>query len=224
MNKKKWLLASIIALIVLPALAAGAVSWHVRALGATYVQRRVDDLDPAPVAIVLGAKAKASGAPSDVLSDRIAQAVTLYRSGKVRKLLLSGDHGRPEYDEVNCMRRCALAEGVRPEDIFCDHAGFDTYDSMYRARDVFDVTRAIVVTQGFHLPRALYIARGLGIEASGAPCDQRRYIARLWNAAREALARVKAFKDVAITKARPRFLGPKIPIDGDGRASWDEGR
>ena len=120
------------------------------------------------------------------------------------------------------MRRFVLAAGVPPEDVFCDHAGFDTYDSLYRARDVFQVHRVIVVTQRFHLPRALYIARGLGIDASGAPCDRRRYVARHWNAAREVLARVKAFKDVALVRPFPRFLGPAIPIDGDGRASWDE--
>jgi len=223
--KMKWKRAlGFVTLLGACAIAAlGAVSWHVQSSGAAHVRPGLVDLSHAPCAIVLGARVKPTGLPSDVLADRLQQAVLLYRTGKARKLLLSGDHGRKDYDEVNCMRRAVLQAGISPADIFCDHAGFDTYDSLFRAREVFGVKQAIVVTQAFHLPRALYIARGLGIEAEGTPCDQRRYLSRHWNTLREAAARVKAFADVALIKSSPRFLGAKIPIEADGRASWDEG-
>lgn len=223
---KNWkrALAGLGMLVLLMALALSAVSWYVHATGKTGVFTTVTALLDAPCAIVLGARVKMGGVPSDILADRLEQAVLLYRTGKVKKLLLSGDHGRKDYDEVNSMRRAVLLKGVSPRDVFCDHAGFDTFDSMYRARAIFGVRQAIVVTQAFHLPRALYIANSLGIDAQGTPCDQRRYLARHWNSAREAAARVKAFFDVAIIGAQPRFLGPQIPIEGDGRTSWDEDR
>jgi SanA protein len=181
--------------------------------------------DPANVphaqaALVLGAQVLPSGRPSDMLVDRVRAARDLYRAGRVDKLLLSGDHSRVNYDEVGTMRRMLLADGVPAEDIFTDHAGFDTWDSAQRAKRVFDVRSAVVVTQGFHMARALYEARRAGLDATGFLADRRNYghvMPRL--KAREALARVKALGDV-ITGASPRFLGAEIPITGDGRQSW----
>lgn len=179
------------------------------------------ELSPAPVAIVLGASVRADGTPSDALADRLAQAVELYRAGTVEKLLLSGDHGREHYDETNAMRRWVLERGVRAEDVFCDHAGFSTHDTMARARTVFGVTRAIVVTQRFHLARALYTASVLGMDVQGTPCDQRTYVKGAWFALREMGSRTKALIQSGILHAGPRRLGAPISLDGDGRASWD---
>ena len=120
-------------------------------------------LPHAQAALVLGAQVKPDGTPSDMLADRIATAEELYRAGKVDKLLLSGDHGRVAYDEVGTMRRELLADGIPGRDLFTDHAGFDTWDSAQRARRVFGVDSAIVVTQRFHLPRALFAARRAGL-------------------------------------------------------------
>jgi SanA protein len=174
----------------------------------------------AQAALVLGAQVMPNGAPSSMLSDRIDAAAELYEAGKVDKLLLSGDHSRVTYDEVGTMKRILLARGIPAEDIFTDHAGFDTWDSAQRARRIFDVRSAVVVTQNFHMARALYDARRAGLTVTGYAADRRDYgrvLRRLQ--VREAAARVKALGD-AITGAGPHFLGPEIPITGDGRQSW----
>ncbi len=173
----------------------------------------------AQAALVLGAQVMPNGAPSSMLSDRIDAAAELYEAGKVDKLLLSGDHGRVNYDEVGTMKRILLARGIPAEDIFTDHAGFDTWDSAQRAKRVFDVRSAIVVTQRFHMARALYDARHAGLKATGYVADRRDYgrvMRRLQ--VREAAARVKTLADV-VTGADPHFLGPELPITGDGRTS-----
>jgi SanA protein len=176
----------------------------------------------AQAALVLGAQVMPNGAPSSMLSDRIDAAQELYEAGKVDKLLLSGDHSRVKYDEVGTMRRILLQRGIPAEDIFTDHAGFDTWDSAQRAARVFDVDSAVVVTQRFHMARALYDARRAGLKVTGYAADRRDYgrvLRRLQ--VREAAARVKTLGD-AITSAEPHFLGAEIPITGDGRVSWGE--
>ncbi len=175
----------------------------------------------ATVAIVLGAKVNADGNPSDVLADRLITAFELYQNGNVDKVLLSGDHGTESYDEVMAMRDFLLEYGVEPDDLFLDHAGFDTYDTMYRARFVFHVEDAIVVTQKFHLPRAVMTARILGIEATGVVADRQRYVKQLQFSARELLARIKATKDL-ILKPSSTYLGEPIPITGNGQVTWDD--
>jgi SanA protein len=182
--------------------------------------RGLNSLPHAQAALVLGAQVMPSGKPSVMLADRIAAAADLYKAHKVDKLLLSGDHGQWSYDEVGAMRRALLADGVKPQDVFTDHAGFDTWDSAQRARRVFDVQSVIVVTQSFHMARALYAAREAGLKATGYSADRRKYghiLQRL--EVRELFARVKVIADAA-TGAGPRFLGPEIPITGDGRKSW----
>ena len=174
----------------------------------------------AQAALVLGAQVKPDGTPSDMLIDSIRAGEDLYRAGRVDKLLLSGDHSRRDYDEVGTMRRIMLADGIPAGDIFTDHAGFDTWDSAQRAKRVFDVDRAVVVTQRFHMARALFDARHAGLKVTGFAADRRDYgkvMGRL--RVREAAARVKALGD-AVTGANPHFLGAEIPISGDGRASW----
>jgi len=180
----------------------------------------VTDSPEADAAIVLGARVYQSGSLSPVLADRLDTGIKLYTEGKVKKLLLTGDHGQTTYDEVNNMRLYALEQGVPEEDIFMDHAGFSTYESMYRARDVFKVNKAIIVTQEFHLPRALYTARSLGLIASGVKADKRNYIGEDYLRFREFVANTKAAAQLAIHD-RPTYLGPEIPIWGDGRATKD---
>jgi SanA protein len=175
----------------------------------------------AQAALVLGAQVMPNGAPSSMLSDRITAAEELYKAGRVDKLLLSGDHGRRTYDEVGTMKAILLQHGIPGEDIFTDHAGFDTWDSAQRAKRVFDVDSVVVVTQRFHMARALYDARRAGLEATGYVADKRDYgrvMPRL--RVREVAARVKTVGDW-VTGADPHFLGPEIPITGDGRKSWD---
>jgi len=180
----------------------------------------VADAPHAQAALVLGAQVAPDGRLSTMLRDRLARAAELYHAGKVDKVLASGDHGTAGYDEVNAMKRALVAAGVPERDVFTDHAGFDTWDSVVRAREVFGVASALVVTQGFHLPRAVWLARRAGLEAHGVAADQHAYGASTnrRNAVREVLARVKAVADV-VTGRDPRHLGPRIPITGDGRAS-----
>lgn len=183
-------------------------------------KRELRDLPHAQAALVLGAQVMPSGKPSVMLADRIQSAADLYEAGKVDKLLLSGDHGQWRYDEVGTMRHALVARGVKPADIFTDHAGFDTWDSAQRARRVFGVRSVIVVTQRFHMARALFDARRAGLHATGYDADRRKYGPILKKLEiRETLARVKAVADT-VTGADPRFLGPRLPIEGDGRRSW----
>jgi SanA protein len=209
------LLLSLLALVVLVVAVANAVVL----LGGRSDHDTVADAPRAQVALVLGAQVRSDGSMSTMLADRVRVAAELYRAGKVRKVLASGDHGSEHYDEVDAMRRGLLAAGVPPEDLFTDHAGFDTFDSAFRARKVFKVGSALVVTQRFHLARAVWLARRAGLRADGVVADRHDYgrantLARV----REAFARVKAVGEVA-TGHQPRYLGEPVPITGDGRTS-----
>jgi SanA protein len=221
MRRRRWIVIAAIAVVLPLALVAGANA--IVLLGGSGDAKSLRDVPHAQAALVLGAQVKPDGQPSPILADRIAAAAELYRAHKVDKLLVSGDHGQWSYDEVGTMRAALLRDGVRPQDLFTDHAGFDTWDSAQRARKVFGVRSVIVVTQDFHMARALYAARRAGLAASGYSADRRRYGAVLTRLRlREALARVKVVAD-ALTGTRARFLGPQIPIAGDGRRSWGPG-
>ena len=172
--------------------------------------------------LVLGAKVMQSGAPSHMLEDRCRRAVELFDAGAAPVLLMSGDHGQWEYDEVTAMKQYAVDHDVPSGAVFMDHAGFSTYDSLYRARDVFQAKRIIVVTQRYHLFRALYIARRLGLEAHGVACDYRPYATQARNSAREFLARCKDFAKCAVPPA-PKYLGPPIPLHLGGDVTNDRG-
>ena len=214
-----WALLAVVVLVILVAIVVLVTSLITTQSAGRHIVASPQDAPQAKVAIVLGARVMADGSPSAMLADRLATGVALYKLGKVRKLLLSGDHGQTTYDEVNAMRKYCLAQGVPDQDIFMDHAGFDTYETMYRARDVFKVTDCLVVTQGFHVPRAVYIARTLGLDATGVVADLRPYPNEWRFSLREWPARVKAYFQLHVTHPKPRFLGPVIPIDGDGRAT-----
>ena len=180
---------------------------------------RHEPLDaPLDCALVLGAGVAEDGTPSWVLQDRLAASLALHRSGRVKRIIVSGDHGTPGYDEPNAMRAWLEARGVPASAIFMDHAGFDTYSSVWRARHVFGAERVVIVTQQFHLPRALWVARSLGMAAEGAPADQRLYRGAVWFQAREVISRTKAFIDVAGGRT-PRYAGPRISLEQDGRVT-----
>ncbi|HEY0317175.1 MAG TPA: ElyC/SanA/YdcF family protein [Solirubrobacterales bacterium] len=180
----------------------------------------VGEVPRAQVAIVPGAGVNPDGTMSTMLADRVRQAARLWHAGKVEKVLVSGDHGSWAYDEPDTMRKALVADGVAPRDVFEDHAGFDTWATMVRAKSIFGVRDAVVITQGFHMPRALYLADEAGIEATGLTADLHPYgIQGVKSDVREALSRVKAIADV--TLQTPAMAGPRIPIDSaDGRESW----
>lgn len=170
--------------------------------------------------IVPGCRVWNNGTPSLMLSDRLDRGIALYKAGAAPKLLMSGDHGQHNYDEVNAMKDYAMNADVPSEDVFMDHAGFSTYETMYRAGEVFEADTVIIVTQEYHLYRAVYIANALGLEAYGVSSDYHVYPARRRNEAREMLARTKDFM-TSIYKPEPTYLGEVIPISGNGDLTND---
>ena len=165
--------------------------------------------------LVLGCGVRSDGTPSAMLEDRLKQAITLYTNGAAPKLLMSGDHGQKDYDEVNTMKNYALQAGIPSQDIFMDHAGFSTYESVYRAKSIFQAKKILIVTQEYHLHRALHIAKALGVEAYGVSADLRDYSGQFYRDVREILARNKDFL-TGIFKPKPTYLGEAIPVWGDG--------
>ena len=159
--------------------------------------------------LVLGCGVRPDGTPSLMLTDRLETGIALYRAGAAEKLLMSGDHGTEDYDEVNTMKRIAKESGVPSTDIFMDHAGFSTYDSVYRAKEIFCAEKVIIVSQKYHLPRALYVAAA---DVS--------YRGQSYREAREMLARAKDFCNAAL-KRKPRLLGDAIPVSGNGDSTND---
>ena len=158
--------------------------------------------------------------PSPMLEDRLLEGLKLYKNNISNKIIVSGDHGKSDYDEVNIMKDYLIDKGVPSEDIFMDHAGFSTYDSIYRVKEIFKAENIIVVTQKYHLFRALYIANGLNIEAYGVNSDPRRYIGASYRELREVAARNKDFVKMII-KPKPTYLGDEIPVSGDGNITND---
>ena len=171
--------------------------------------------------IVLGCHVKSDGVPGRMLTDRLDMGIALYKAGVAPKLLMSGDHGTKEYNEVGSMKRYAEEAGVPSEDIFMDHAGFSTYETVYRAKEIFGAERILIVTQEYHLYRALYVAEALGLEAWGVAADYRSYSGQFSRDVREVLARVKDF-GMSIFKPEPTYLGETIPISGNGELTHDE--
>jgi vancomycin permeability regulator SanA len=186
--------------------------WQVRASTAGAIYALDDARLPARhTALVFGAGLTATGGPSPILYDRVATAVDLYRAGKVAKLLMTGDNGSVEYNEVAAMLRTAVDLGVPERDIVLDYAGFRTYDSCYRARAVFGLREATLVTNAFHLPRALYTCAALGVQGAGVISDRRPY-STTQNALRE-LPALAVTRWWLLVDRQPRFLGPRVDID-----------
>lgn len=216
-KKRVWVLLAVVLLlaVVIPVGVSSYVCVSVKDQIITSDEAAKLDAD---AILILGARVWDNGQPSGILKDRINTGVDLYNAGASDRLLMSGDHGQDDYDEVNAMKDYALEKGVPGETIFLDHAGFSTYESLYRARNIFQVKTVLIVTQEYHLYRALYIARALGLNAYGVACDTRNYNAYLLFDLRETLARCKDFI-YSILQPLPTYLGDVIPITGDGNAT-----
>lgn len=170
--------------------------------------------------IVLGCGINGGNKPSDMLRDRLNFAIDIYKKGGAPKLLMSGDHGRVGYNEVGVMKQYAIDKGVPSEDIFMDHAGFSTYETMYRAKAIFQAEKVIVVTQEYHLFRGMYNAEKLGMESYGVASDVYGYQDKLYRETREVIARCKDFL-WCVFKPEPTYLGEAIPVSGNGDATND---
>lgn len=171
--------------------------------------------------LILGAGVRAGGVPSPMLQDRLLQGIELYQTGASKRLLMSGDHGQKAYDEVNVMKQFAIDREVPSTAVFMDHAGFSTYESVYRAKAIFQAERIMIVTQKYHLYRALYIAKALGLDAWGVASDPRPYAGQEYRELREILGRIKDFFKV-MSKPAPTYLGEPIPLSGNGDVTNDQ--
>ena len=178
------------------------------------------DLTDVDCILVLGAGVYGNK-PRPMLEDRILTGIELYNNGVSRKIIMSGDHGQEDYDEVNVMKSYAIDEGINSSDIFMDHAGFSTYDSIYRLKEIFEVDKVVIVTQEYHLYRALYIAKELEIEAYGVSANLRDYPGQFKREVREILARDKDLVKV-IFKPSSTYVGETIPVTGDGNITNDK--
>ena len=177
------------------------------------------ELSDIDCAVILGAGVR-DAKPTPMLRDRLLTGIELYKSGAAKKLIMSGDHGSEEYDEVNIMKSFAVENGVPDSDIFMDHAGFSTYETVYRAKEIFEADNIIIVSQKYHLYRALYIAKKLGVKAVGVSADLNTYRGQTKRDLREILARDKDFFN-CIIKPEPTYLGDKIPVSGNGNLTND---
>lgn len=172
--------------------------------------------------IVLGASVKHGDTPSLMLSDRLDKAIELYKAGAAPKIIMSGDHGSKYYNEVQVMKDYAIKAGVPSEDIFMDHAGFSTYDTMYRAKEIFGAKKVLIVTQKYHLYRSIYVAKKLGMDAGGVAAEEIRYHGQTKRDFREIVAVNKDFI-WSLFKFKPKFLGDKISLDQSGDVTNDQG-
>ena len=170
--------------------------------------------------VVLGCQVRPDGTPSLMLQDRIDKSVELYKAGAASTILMSGDHHTQDYDEPGKMKEVAVGQGVEARDVFQDHGGLSTYETMYRAKEVFGAQRVLIVTQRYHLYRSLYIAQALGLEAWGVPALEVNYPGQTYRDVREILARCK---DVvkSISQPLPTYLGKAVDLDGDGGVTDD---
>ena len=187
------------------------------------IVNKTDKKDKYDAIIVLGASLW-KGEPSPLLKERLDKAIELYNKGISKKILMSGDHSIDNHDEVNTMKRYAIEKGVPSEDIFMDHAGFSTYESMYRAKAIFKIKKAVIVTQKYHLPRSLYISNKLGLDTIGIKANNHKTYNRIINIYRNIREYIAIDKDVikCIFKPYPTYLGEQIPITGNGDKTNDK--
>lgn len=222
---KRIIKRTFIILLCLGVLCAGAVfgiNAYVKHVGGQMIVSAEDAtaIEDADCIIVLGCQVRDDGTPSDMLRDRLERGIELYNMGVAPKIIMSGDHGQTEYDEVNTMKQYAIDAGVPSEDIFMDHAGFSTYESIYRAKEIFEADNIVIVTQEYHLYRALYISERFGLTAHGVACDYNIYAGQKMRDIREILARNKDFL-TSVFKPEPTYLGEAIPVNGNGDLTND---
>ena len=182
--------------------------------------QKAAELEDVDCIIILGCQVKDDGSLSHMLRDRLMSGLEVYEADAAQKLIMSGDHGREEYDEVGAMKNYAIENGVPSENVFMDHAGFSTYETVYRAKEIFQADKVIIVTQEYHLYRALYIAEQFGMEAYGVSADLNRYAGQSMRDFREVLARCKDWA-MCIFKPEPTYLGEAIPVSGNGDVTND---
>ena len=220
MNKTlKRILISLLTMLIIGLIIIFGINLYVKSSTKQSIMS-INDLNKDYDAIlVLGAGLR-NGKPSPVLKDRLDTAYEVYENGASNKIIVSGDHGTKTYDEVNVMKDYLTNKGVPSEDIFMDHAGFSTYDSIYRAKEIFQTEKVIIVTQEFHLYRSLYISSKLNLEAKGVSATLRHYTGETTFELREVLARDKDFIKT-IFKPEPKYLGDTIPVFGDGNVTND---
>lgn len=225
-SKRKIWLTLLCSALLIGVLGAGAVfginGWVKHSVADRILtESQATELQDVDCIVVLGCQVRSDGTPSHMLEDRLKRGVALYHSGAAPKLLMSGDHGTDGYDEVNAMKRFAVEANVPSENVFMDHAGFSTYETVYRAKEIFEADKILIVTQQYHLYRALYIAEALGIEAYGVASDYRQYSGQTNRDIREILARVKDF-GMSVIQPEPTYLGKVIPISGNGELTHDD--
>lgn len=219
-NLLKRIIIVLLCLVVVVVGALLVLNAHVKGVARDNIisPESVAELGDADCIVVLGCQVKSDGMPSDMLRDRLRRGVELYKNGIAPKIIMSGDHGQKEYDEVTTMKNWAIENGVPEEDIFMDHAGFSTYESVYRAKEIFGAKRVVIVTQEYHLYRALYIAEKLGLEGVGAAADYHIYAGQAYRDLREVAARCKDFF-TTLFKVKPTYLGPAISLAGSGNVT-----
>ena len=213
---KKWLLGLFILALLIVAVPVGINDWVIQSTASRILTtEKATELQDVECILVLGCAVRPDGTPSPMLAERLQKGVELYENGAAPKLLMSGDNGQVEYNEVAAMGNYALEKGVPSYDIFLDYAGFSTYESMYRAKDIFQAKKILIVTQKYHLHRALYIAQALGLDAYGVSCDTQVYAGQTNRDIREVLARNKDFL-TSIFKPKPTYVGDPVPVSGPG--------
>ena len=220
--KKKIYIIIAVSVILVVFLSVFSINYYVKSVSGKKIvsPEKITEINNADCIIILGCGVKFNGQPSMMLADRLERGIDLYKQGVAPKIIMSGDHGQIEYDEVNTMKQFAIDKNIPSEDIFMDHAGFSTYESMYRAKEIFKAQSVVIVSQEYHLYRALYIVEKLGIEAYGVNADYRLYGGEKYREAREILARVKDFFKT-IFKPEPTYLGETIPVSGNGNITND---
>ena len=216
--KKIIMVVVIIFLLIL--ITIFTIDCYIRISTQNKIIKNEKDIENVDCILVLGAGVWGDK-PSPMLEDRLLEAISLYEKGVASKIIMSGDHTTKDYDEVNLMKQFAIDKKVPSKDIFMDHAGISSYDSIYRAKEIFGVKKMIIVTQKYHLYRALYIAKKLGIEAYGIQSNPRQYQGQLYREFREILARNKDFIK-CIFKPNPKFLGDKISLKSNGDITNDK--
>lgn len=216
----KKIFKTIIILITIVIIITVAINLHICLSVKNQIITDFNKEDNYDAVLVLGAGIRKKK-PSPLLRERLDRGIEIYKSGAAKKLIMSGDHGTKEHDEVNVMKNYAIENGVPSEDIFMDHAGFSTYESVYRAKEIFKAQNIVIVTQEYHLYRALYIANSLKLQAVGSDASVERLGGQTYRDFREILARNKDFI-TCIFKPEPTYLGEEIPITGNGDITNDK--
>ncbi len=220
MNKIKIIMIILVIIIALSIITLVIINEYVKNSTKSNIIED-ENLGDMETILILGCRVMPNGELSYMLKDRLDKGIELYRNNIAPKIIVSGDNGQIQYDEVNPMKNYLINNGIPSEDIFMDHAGFSTYDSVYRAKEIFGISKMVIVTQKYHLYRALYIAKSLQIEAYGVPAEDIKYYGQFSRDIREFLARNKEFIK-CIIKPKPKYLGEKISINGDGNITNDK--